>query len=79
MKKTLTVFAIVAGAVLLILVLKYSPGSADLIWNISRGGTLLLPLVLFSALLDSVHPCSFSILLITIAFLFGMQLERKIE
>jgi cytochrome c biogenesis protein CcdA len=36
-----------------------------------------LPLVLVAALLDSVHPCSFSILLITIAFLFGMQLPRK--
>ena len=36
-----------------------------------------MPLVLISALLDSVHPCSFSILLITIAFLFGMQLTRK--
>jgi len=27
--------------------------------------------------LDSVHPCSFSILLITIAFLFGIQMSRK--
>lgn len=43
----------------------------------SGGGTWLLPLVAFSALLDSVHPCSFSILLITIAFLFAMQLGRK--
>ena len=36
-----------------------------------------LPLVFASALLDSVHPCSFSILLITIAFLFGLQMTRK--
>ena len=36
-----------------------------------------MPLVLISAILDSVHPCSFSILLITIAFLFGMQMTRK--
>ena len=32
--------------------------------------------MLVSSLLDSVHPCSFSILLITIAFLFGMQMAR---
>jgi len=43
----------------------------------SKGGTWLLPLVLVAAVLDSVHPCSFSILLITIAFLFGMQLSRR--
>ena len=43
----------------------------------SKGGTWLLPLVLVAAVLDSVHPCSFSILLITIAFLFGMQLSRE--
>ena len=36
-----------------------------------------MPLVVFSSLLDSVHPCSFSILLITIAFLFSIQVSRK--
>ncbi len=60
-----------------VVILKYSPVTASLIWNLSRGGTWLLPLVLVAALLDSVHPCSFSILLITIAFLFGMQMTRK--
>src|SRR3989338_10982549 len=43
----------------------------------SREGTWLLPLVLVAALLDSVHPCSFSILLITVAFLFGIQVSRR--
>ena len=33
--------------------------------------------MLIAAILDSVHPCSFSILLITIAFLFGLQIARK--
>lgn len=36
-----------------------------------------MPLVVAAAFLDSVHPCSFSILLLTIAFLFGMQMGRK--
>ena len=48
-----------------------------LIWNLSNSGAWLLPLVLISSILDSVHPCSFSILLITIAFLFGIQMTRK--
>src|SRR3990167_8431274 len=54
-----------------------SSATSSLIWNASGGGVWLLPLVLISSLLDSVHPCSFSILLITIAFLFGLQLSRE--
>lgn len=59
-----------------IVALKYAPGMSEFIWDISDAGTWLLPLVGISAILDSVHPCSFSILLITIAFLFGMQMSR---
>src|SRR3990167_7858131 len=54
-----------------------SSATSSLIWNASGGGVWLLPLVLISSLLDSVHPCSFSILLITIAFLFGLQMTRE--
>lgn len=68
--------AIVTVVLVGIVLLKYSPATSSLIWNISENGAWLLPLVLISALLDSVHPCSFSILLITIAFLFGMQITR---
>lgn len=75
--RRIVVFGAIVGLVLAaIVLLKYSSGSASLIWNISEGGKWLLPLVLVSSLLDSVHPCSFSILLITIAFLFGMQMTR---
>jgi len=77
MKKTITTLFVVAALIIAIVLLKQSDGAASLIWNISNQGAWLLPLVLISALLDSVHPCSFSILLITIAFLFGMQLSRK--
>lgn len=60
-----------------IIFLKNSSVTAQLLWNISNQGSWLLPLVLVSAVLDSVHPCSFSILLLTIAFLFGVQTTRK--
>ncbi len=50
---------------------------STLLWSTSHQGTWLLPLVIFSSLLDSLHPCSFSILLITIAILFGLQMSRK--
>jgi cytochrome c biogenesis protein CcdA len=72
-KILLAVIVVLAG----IVIVKNSPDTSQLIWNISNEGSWLLPLVLVAAVLDSVHPCSFSILFITIAFLFGMQMERK--
>lgn len=72
-KILLIVIVVLTGIVFL----KNNPATSQFLWNISNHGAWLLPLVLVAALLDSVHPCSFSILLITIAFLFGMQMERK--
>lgn len=77
MKKLITIIAILAIVIVGLVVLKNIPITSSFIWSISREGTWLLPLVLVAAILDSIHPCSFSILLITIAFLFGMQLSRK--
>ena len=77
MRRITTILVIMAAAIVGIVILKYSSGTASLIWDLSNKGTWLLPLVLLAALLDSVHPCSFSILLITIAFLFGAQMARK--
>lgn len=76
MRKLLIWGGIVLAALIGIIILKYAPGTSNIIWSMSEGGKWLLPLVGISALLDSVHPCSFSILLITIAFLFGMQMTR---
>ncbi len=77
MKKTLIMLSMVVLFILIIVFLKNSQGTASFIWNISNEGSWLMPLVLVSAVLDSVHPCSFSILLITITFLFGLQLSRR--
>jgi cytochrome c biogenesis protein CcdA len=51
-------------------------GTATL-WNLSNGGAWLLPLVSVSALIDSVNPCAFSILVLTIAFLFSLGKMRS--
>src|SRR3989344_144034 len=77
MKKIIITISIVLVFIVGIVVLKNNPATSSIIWSLSREGTWLLPLVFVSALLDSVHPCSFSILLITIAFLFGIQMSRK--
>src|SRR3989344_1752688 len=77
MKRILIIGGVVTAFILGILILKFSPATSTLIWSASNAGAWLLPLVLIAAALDSVHPCSFSILLITVAFLFGMQMKRN--
>jgi len=77
MKKILTILVLVTLAIVGIVLLKHSAGTASLVWSLSHQGSWLLPLVLISSILDSVHPCSFSILLITIAFLFSVQMTRS--
>ncbi|MDO8593716.1 MAG: cytochrome c biogenesis protein CcdA [bacterium] len=77
MKRLVLIAGIIGVFILGIIALKFSPATSALIWNMSNGGAWLLPLVLVSSLLDSVHPCSFSILLITIAFLFGLSMTRE--
>jgi len=77
MKRITIIFAVVIAVIIGIIFLKNSTATSSVIWSLSNSGAWLLPLVLVSALLDSVHPCSFSILLITIAFLFGMQMTRE--
>ena len=69
----ITVLLVVLAALLL---LKSSTGSAQFIWNMSNQGTFLFPLVSLSALIDSINPCAFSILLLTIAFLFSLGTLR---
>ena len=51
-------------------------GTAAL-WKISNEGKWLLPLVSIAALIDSINPCAFSILLLTIAFLFSLGKMRS--
>lgn len=77
MKKITIIISILFIAIISIIIIKNDPATSSIIWSISKQGTWLLPLMLISALLDSIHPCSFSILLITIAFLFGIQMTRK--
>lgn len=56
-----------------------STASAGFVWAISNGGAWFLPILVVAALADSVNPCAFSILLLTIAFLFQIgQSHRQI-
>lgn len=51
-------------------------GSSAL-WSWSNEGQWLLPLVLTAAVIDSINPCAFSILIVTIAFLFSLGRQRS--
>lgn len=66
--------SIFAGLVLFFRLTDYG---ATAVWNLSGGGKLLLPLITISALIDSINPCAFSILLVTIAFLFSVGKLRS--
>src|SRR3989344_4990060 len=47
------------------------------LWNLSNQGQWLLPLVIVAALIDSINPCAFGILLLTIAFLISLGKMRS--
>jgi len=76
-KKLLTFSGVLALFIGGLFFFKYSSFGTVLVWNASLGGTWLLPLVVVSALLDSINPCAFSVLLITIAFLFSLGKSQK--
>ena len=59
---------LIGGAV----ALQNSAGTTSFLWNVSSGGKWLLPLIAVAALIDSVNPCAFSILVLTIAFLMSI-------
>ncbi len=54
-----------------------STGSAGAVSWLTNGGAWLLPLVIVASLVDSINPCAFSVLLLTIAFLFSLGRLRS--
>lgn len=59
-----------------VLFLKIGNVGTAVLWDLSNEGTWLLPLVGIAALIDSINPCAFGILLLTIAFLFSIGKMR---
>lgn len=57
-----------AGAFLL----GHYSGSSDWLWQVSRQGQWFLPLLVVSAIIDSINPCAFSILIVSLIFLFSL-------
>ncbi len=75
-KKLFWVIGIIAAFLGIAIFTGITRESGALPWNTNNGGTLLLPLVFLSAAVDSINPCAFSVLLLTIAFLFSLGKAR---
>src|SRR3990172_1446163 len=60
-----------------VIFLKSGKVATSALWELSGEGQWLLPLVLVSALIDSINPCAFSILILTIAFLLSLGKLRS--
>jgi len=60
-------------------ILQFGSTGTTALWSVSEGGRWLLPLIVVAALIDSVNPCAFSILLVTVAFLLSIgKLRTKV-
>ncbi|MBE0626707.1 MAG: hypothetical protein IH606_18050 [Burkholderiales bacterium] len=71
---------LVAGTLLLfglVMLFRLENIGTTALWNLSEGGTWLLPLIGVAALIDSINPCAFSVLLVTIAFLLSIGKIRS--
>lgn len=77
-KKLLTLLIIIGVVFGFVTFFRLAGGlGTETLWKLSDGGKWLLPLVIAAALIDSINPCAFSILLVTIAFLFSIGKLRS--
>lgn len=72
----------ILGAIIVVIAVlfgffRYTDVGSQVLWSTSDQGSWLMPLVAVSALIDSINPCAFSILILTIAFLFSIGKLRS--
>lgn len=76
-KKLIILIVFMAAILGFVFASKTSLIDARFAWSISNEGKWLLPLIGISALIDSINPCAFSILILTLAFLFSIGKLRS--
>ncbi len=77
MKKLLILIVIAVFLIGGVLIFKSQNIGSQFLLGLSSGGKWLFPLVTAGALIDSINPCAFSVLLLTIGFFFGMGAFRS--
>lgn len=68
---------LLVGFVIVLALFLSSTVSAPFVWGVSNHGTWFTPLLVIAAIADSINPCAFSILILTIAFLFSLGIVRS--
>lgn len=76
-KKFWILLGLAAVVLAVVLVMKFGNVGTSVLWNLSGEGKWLFPLVLVAGLLDSINPCAFSVLILTIAFLVSLGSLRS--
>lgn len=78
MKKSFLILIIIAIVFIGgLLVIKSQNLGTEALWRLSNGGKWIFPLVTAGALVDSINPCAFSVLILTIAFLLSIGRLRS--
>lgn len=69
MRRLIAVFGLLSVFIGAILLIKETAIGAQFVWFLTGGGKSLFPLISIAALIDSINPCAFSLLVITVGFL----------
>jgi cytochrome c biogenesis protein CcdA len=80
MKQKIFSWIFIGGILLIlggVLFIKLTPTGDGILALFRSSHSFFLPLVIISAIIDSINPCAFSILLLTITFLFSLGADRK--
>jgi cytochrome c biogenesis protein CcdA len=75
--KVATLLGIALVLVASVVFLKSGSTATAALWTMSNEGSWLLPLVGVAALIDSINPCAFSVLIVTVAFLLSLGKLRS--
>ena len=76
-KKEIIFLGVILTFFAVLLLLRFTPLGEEGITALKGQSQLFVILVVVAALVDSINPCAFSVLLITIAFLFGFNQSRS--
>ncbi len=52
-------------------------GASGWVWEVTNQGQWFFPLLIVAAIVDSVNPCAFSILIVSLIFLFSLGLSNQ--
>ena len=76
-KKLITLIAVAVLLFSAVAILQSQNIGTTALWKMSNSGQWMFPLVTVAALIDSINPCAFSVLLLTIAFLLSIGKLRS--